>query len=90
MTLKINDFNPIILSFNTKINFSNLKEDLKSQYESLGFTNKVLDEEASFLLEHKENKDTFVSLKEKDNTYIIETLNTQNPDLFILEEEDRI
>ncbi|PHR73517.1 MAG: hypothetical protein COA66_03770 [Arcobacter sp.] len=90
MTLKINDFNPIILSFNTKINFANLKEDLKSQYGSLGFTNKVLDEEASFLLEHEENKDTFVSLKEKDNTYIIETLNTQNPDLFILEEEDRI
>lgn len=90
MVLKINDFNPIVLSSNTKINFKTLKEDLIAQYESIGFTKKIVDEESAFLLEHKEDKESFVSLKEKNNTYSIETFNTQNPDLEILKEEDRI
>jgi len=89
-TIKINNYDPIELKNNSTLSFEALKEDLKSQYFILGLSRIAVDKEDSFMLKNEEEEQSYVSLEKKNNSFILQSFNVEEPSLKILQEKDRL
>ena len=91
----VEDAREVVKSLNettTKINidikhnvsFESLKEELNSQYEPLGFTKIAIDKEDSWMVKNPDLGTAYVHLSIKEDDFVIETYNTQEPVLEIM------
>lgn len=63
------------------ISFENLKSELLSQYEKLGFNDFAIDRENRWMLKNPEEEDSYIYLKYEDDEFHIETFGTEKPKL---------
>lgn len=61
--------------------FEEIKNELLSQYEELGFSNIVINKENLWMIKNPQNDDSYVSLSVETNKFQLETFNTNKPEL---------
>lgn len=61
--------------------FEDIKKELLSQYEELGFSNIVVNKEGLWMIKNPQNDDSYVSLSVETNKFQLETFNTNKPEL---------
>ncbi len=83
--LSINDYDVINLDKNHDITFDKLKDDLILQYDKLGFKLTIIDETDSWVVKQEEDGDAYVALRVINDEYQIQTSNTEEPQLSILD-----
>ena len=74
----------IFIDVNHNVNFQSLKEELQAQYEPQGFVNTAIDKEDSWMIKSPEHGTSYIHLAQKEDEYIIETYNTEEPNLKIM------
>lgn len=85
--LSINDYDPIELEENHEITFERLKDDLRAQYEKLGFMLTVVDEIDSWVVKQEEDGESYVALRATEDGFEIQTFNTEEPVLEVLKSD---
>ena len=58
-----------------------IKEEILSQYEELGFSNIVINKENLWMIKNPQKNDSYVSLSVETNKFQLETFNTNKPEL---------
>ena len=74
----------LIIDIKCDVTFNSLKTELNDFYSKLGFTDIAYDRETAYLLKKEDDIEPYVSLRLKNDEYIIEIKNTQKIQLKIL------
>lgn len=64
--------------------FEDIKKEILSQYEELGFSNIVIDKENLLMIKNPQKDDSYVSLSVETNNFYLEVFNTNKPELTFL------
>lgn len=74
----------IFIDVNDNTNFESLKDQLLSQYEPQGFTITAINKEDSWMIKNPDLGTSYVHLALKEEQFIIETYNAEEPNLKIM------
>ncbi len=81
---KRKNLHKVVIEDTYNVTFTSLKKELINQYDKLNFIDLALDRDRSFLLRNPLNEEAYVSLRYDGNEFIIQTNNTEEPILKIL------